>query len=157
MCSFLQFFQAGSYPGLLNILTMLYLRLKNFLKHTIGNLHVGKRRGAKTKVATKYVFPPTQSLVLKQMDPLKTLFVNNLNFVWANTQRCCMYNFTKTFLCSICLYFIYKLYRPKFVWINIKTIDFEYIEEKSAFFVTECNSHRKVPETIEKYAPHKYE
>ena len=68
---------------------MLYLRLKNFLKHTIGNLHVGKRRGAKTKVATKYVLPPTQSLVLKQMDSLKTLRVNTQNF--------CMNNFTKTF------------------------------------------------------------
>ena len=91
---------------------MLYLRLKNFLKHTIGNLHVGKRRGAKTKVATKYVLPPTQSLVLKQMDSLKTLRVNTQNF--------CMNNFTKTFyvVYSYILTYVPKLCRPKSKLIN---------------------------------------
>ena len=82
------------------------------LKHKIGNLHVGKRRGAKTKVATKYVLPPTQSLVLKQMDSLKTLRVNTQNF--------CMNNFTKTFyvVYSYILTYVPKLCRPKSKLIN---------------------------------------
>ena len=48
-----------------------------------------KEEARKQKLLTKYVLPPTQSLVLKQMDSLKTLRVNTQNF--------CMNNLTKTF------------------------------------------------------------
>ena len=104
--------------------TYLLLKFFFFLKHKIGNLHVGKRRGAKTKVATKYVLPPTQSLVLKQMDSLKTLRVN--------TQHFCMNNFTKTFyvVYFYILTYVPKLCRPKSKLINtFFSFEFFCIEE----------------------------